>query len=252
MNKQKLLKTVRRTLYVVVTIYALLLAWQIAYWVCDNPLLVPSVGQTLARVCELFGSANFYGAFGMTLLRAVLAFCIAVALALVLFACSKTCEFMKTFCDVLVKVLRSAPTIAIILFILLLTNSQVAPIFVAVLVVTPIIYAGMCGFSVGNDVKKVCYLYKISKKDYIKFVYIPKLQREVLPIFSSSIALNLKIVVASEVLANTYKSLGGLMQESKVYFDMAGLIALALVTVVVAGVLEWCVGACKFFKFKVK
>lgn len=252
MNKEKLLKVVRKTLYVCVAIYVLLLIWEGAYFLCDNPLLVPSVGQTLEAAIALLSSGSFYSAFGMTLLRALIAFCGAVVCAVALFAISKACEFMKTFCDVLVKVLRSLPTIAIILFILLLANSQIAPIFVAGLVIIPIIYAGMCSFSLGITVKNVCYLYKISKKDYIKFVYIPKLQKDILPIFSSSIALNLKVVVASEVLANTFQSIGGLMQESKVYFDMAGLIALAVVTVIAAAILEKCVGAFKYFSFKVK
>ncbi len=252
MNREKLIKIVRRALYVSITIVVLLLAWQVAYLVCDNSLIVPSVQKTIDKTFELLCSAAFYASFGMTLLRAVVSFVLAVLIAIVLFALSKTCEFMKTFCDTVVKVLRSVPTIAIILLILILTNAQIAPVFVAFFVVMPIIYAGMCGFSVGIDVKNLCYVYKISKRDYVKFVYLPKLQKDLLPIFSSSVSLNLKIIVASEVLANTYQSIGGLMQENKVYFDMAGLIALALVTILAAAILEKLVDAFKYFKFKVK
>ena len=252
MSRERLIKSVRHALYVSITIVALLLAWQVAYLICDNELIVPSVYQTINRVLGLLGSVAFYASFGMTLLRAVVSFVLAVFFSVALFALSKTCVFLKTFCDTVVKVLRSVPTIAIILFILILTNSQIAPIFVAILVIMPIIYAGMSTFSVGIDVKKLCYVYKITKSDYIKFVYLPKLQKDLLPIFSSSVSLNLKIIVASEVLANTYQSIGGLMQENKVYFDMAGLIALALVTILVATILEKLVDAFKYFKFKVK
>jgi len=252
MKKEKMIKTVRRALYVAITIGVLLLAWQIAYLICNNPLLVPSVQKTIDKTIGLLCSPAFYTAFGMTLLRAVVSYLFAILIAIALFALSKTCEFLKIFCDTLVKVLRSVPTIAIILFILILTNAQIAPVFVAFLVVMPIIYAGMCGFSVGIDVKNVCYVYKISKRDYVKFVYLPKFQKDLLPIFSSSVALNLKIIVASEVLANTYQSIGGLMQENKVYFDMAGLIALALVTIIVATILEKFVDTFKYVKFKVK
>ena len=252
MNKENVIKKVRTILYIAITVLSMLIIWQIAYAICDNDLVVPSVNQTINRVFELLGSESFYLAFGMTLVRAVVAFMLAVVFAVALFVLSKTCEYMKVFCNTIVKVLRSIPTIAIILSILILTSSQIAPIFVAILVIMPIIYAGMCSFSVGIDIKNVCYVYKISKKDYIKFIYLPKAQKDLLPIFSSSISLNLKIIVASEVLANTYQSIGGLMQENKVYFDMSGLIALALVTIVTATVLEKIVGAFKYFKFKVE
>ena len=252
MNREKLIKRVRHALYVAATVVVLLLAWQTAYLICDNQLIVPSVQKTIDKTFALLGSAAFYASFGATLLRGVVSFVIAVVFAIALFVLSKTCKFMKVFCDTVVKVLRSVPTIAIILFILILTNAQIAPVFVAFLVVMPLIYAGMCGFSVGINVKNLCYVYKISRRDYVKFVYLPKLQKDLLPIFSSSISLNLKIIVASEVLANTYQSIGGMMQENKVYFDMAGLIALALITIFAAVVLEKIVDAFKYFKFKVK
>lgn len=252
MNKCKLIKRIRQALYISITVLALLIVWQIICVLCGNDLIVPSVNQTINGVFSLLKTDAFHCAFGATLLRAIVAFFIAVLLAIIIFAMSKTCEFMKIFCNTIVKILRSVPTIAIILLILILTNSQIAPIFVAILVIMPIIYAGMCGFSVGIDVKNLCYVYKISKNDYIKYIYLPKLQKDLLPIFSSSISLNLKIVVASEVLANTYQSIGGLMQESKIYFDMVGLIALALVTIVAATILEKVVDTFKYFKFKVK
>ncbi len=252
MNKEKMIKVVRTSLYVAITVMLLLIIWEFAYLVCRNPLVVPSVQSTINKTFEILGDATFYFLFGMTLARAVVAFALAVLLAVVLFVMSKGGAFLKVFCDTIVKVLRSVPTIAIMLAILILASAQIAPVIVAILVVMPIIYAGMCAFSVGIDVKKLCYVYKITKFEYVKFIYLPKLQKELLPIFSSSISLNLKVVVASEVLANTYQSIGGLMQESRVYFDMAGVLALALITIIVAVILEKLVDAFKLFKFKVK
>jgi len=44
--------------------------------------------------------------------------------------------------------------------------------------------------------------------------------------------------VSAEVLANTYKSLGGMMQESRLYLEMPTLFALVVVTFLVGILLE--------------
>ena len=50
--------------------------------------------------------------------------------------------------------------------------------------------------------------------------------------------MGLKIIVSGEVLANTFQSLGGMMQEAKMFVQMPRLMALTLVTVLVGFLLE--------------
>ncbi|MBP5242182.1 MAG: hypothetical protein J6Z36_00645 [Clostridia bacterium] len=53
-------------------------------------------------------------------------------------------------------------------------------------------------------------------------------------------AFSIKLIVSAEVMANTYKSLGGLLQESQIYTDMPRLFALTLLVIALGLVLEAC------------
>ena len=46
-------------------------------------------------------------------------------------------------------------------------------------------------------------------------------------------------MISAEVLANTYKSLGGLMQEARLYAEMPRLAALTVVAVLVGLIIEF-------------
>ena len=55
----------------------------------------------------------------------------------------------------------------------------------------------------------------------------------------AAVSFSLKLVVSAEVLANTYKSLGGMMQESRLYLEMPTLFALVALTFLCGLVLEF-------------
>ena len=250
--KEKAFRRLKKFFYVFLTIYLLLWIWEVISLLVGNQLLLPSISQTFEDFFAVLGEKEFYQSFSATLLRSFLSFFLAVALSLTLFYLSKICEFAKVFCASLVSILRSLPTIAIILFLLLWTSSQVAPVIIATLVIMPVLFSGLQGLSVDKNVKLLAKLYDIRRVNYFKFIWFPHLQKNYLPLLSSSIALNLKVLVAGEVLAHTYKSIGEMMQSASVYFELGQLIALAVVTVLTAILLEKLVLLVKKLKFKVK
>ena len=251
-KKEKAYKIIKNSLYIVLSVYILLIVWQVISLLVANPLLLPSVSQTFVDLFQTLSSIDFYSAFGMTLIRTLYSFLLAIGIAVALYLLSKSCEFCKKFCSILVSILRSIPTIAIILFLLIWTNSQIAPSVISILVIMPIIYAGLNGVNVDRNIKTMAKLYDIKGSNYVKFIWIPNLQKNFVPLLASTIALNLKVMVASEVLAHTYNSLGGLMQSASVYFEIGQLIALAFITIIIAIILEKLITLLKYVKFKVK
>ena len=251
-KKEKTYKLIKNIFYIVLSVYLLLVIWQIFSLLVSNPLLLPSVSQTMQDLFQTLYSIDFYSSFGMTLFRTLYSFMFAIFIAVVLYLLSKTCEFCQKFCSILVSILRSFPTIAIILFLLIWINSQIAPSIISILVVMPIIYAGLQGLNVDRNIKIIAKLYDIKGRNYIKFIWLPNFQKNLIPLFASTIALNLKVMVASEVLAHTYNSLGGLMQSASVYFEIGQLIALAFITILTAIILEKLTTLLKYVRFKVK
>ena len=72
-------------------------------------------------------------------------------------------------------------------------------------------------------------------------MYIPIILPTVVVVIGSGISLNIKLMVAAEVLSQTVNSLGLLMQQSKIYFETATLFAL-VITSIISGIIIESVG----------
>ena len=129
---------------------------------------------------------------------------------------------------------------AIILMLLLWTNPRVAPVIVSLLVLMPAVYAST--LSAIDEVKtqygEFARAFGVSAKRKIFQMYLPLSAPTVVGQAGSIFSMGLKITISGEVLANTFPSLGGLMQEAKMFVDMPTLMALTLLSVVVGFLLE--------------
>ena len=128
-------------LFSVLSVIAMWLVWIIAYLVVRNDYVMPSFGDALKEMGRLLTEAAFWRAFGNTLLRTFWAFSASFVLGAGLALVAKLHTAVRAFFAPVVSVLRTVPTMAIILMLLLWTNPKVAPVIVALLVLFPAFYA---------------------------------------------------------------------------------------------------------------
>lgn len=219
----------------------MLAVWLIAYACVKNEYVVPSVGSSFKELGKLLINAQFWTAFGWTFLRTFEAFIFSFLFAAAFAALSTLSKSFAAAVKPVISVLRTLPTLAIVLILLIWTTPKVAPVIVTVLVLFPIIYsrliAAICGIDGGLlDMAKV---YRIKKRDVLFKICLPQTIPNILPQTGADISLGLKVTISAEVLANTYKSLGGLMQNARLYLDMPRLAALTVITVLVGLIIDF-------------
>jgi NitT/TauT family transport system permease protein len=128
----------------------------------------------------------------------------------------------------------------VLLMIILWTNATVAPIVVSCLVLLPMLYSAMLSAitSVDQELLEMSQVYGVSKKRIIKSLYLPS----VFPTFSreslSALTFALKLTVSSEIMSNTFQSLGGQMQTANLYAQTPTVFALAFVVFLTGFVIE--------------
>ena len=69
-------------------------------------------------------------------------------------------------------------------------------------------------------------------------IELPQTIPNILTAIGGGISLNFKLMVAAEVLAATANSLGYLLNTSKVYFEIANMIAVVVVAVAIGVIIE--------------
>lgn len=231
---------------------AMWLLWIVAYYSVRNDYVIPAVDDTFKSLFDCLKSGNFWLAMLNTVLRTVLAFIISFLSAVALVAIGAVFKQSNSFIKPFIDVLRTLPTLAIILILLFWTTPAVAPVIVTVLVLFPMIYSQLYTASNGIDagIKEMADVYNIGKRTRITKIYLPLIMPSVLSQTGSNISLGIKIMISAEVLAGTYRSLGGLMNNARIYVDMPRLAALTLVSVIIGLFIDLLFAVAEKFTFK--
>lgn len=208
--------------------------WAVSAKIVRNEYLLPSIGRTLEEFFSLLTKGAFYVAYFRTLLRSVIAFFIAFFVAFALALLSYKYFIAQKIINPLVSVARALPTIAVVLLALVWTNSEIAPVIVTTLVVMPTAYAGIFNAlsSIDKEQLEACKTFGIDEKTIMKKVKIPQTAPYLLSVAGTSLSLNVKLMVAGEVIASTSRSIGNALYLSKLYEQTAQTFALVIVTVI--------------------
>lgn len=218
----------------VLAVVAMWIVWIIVYYSVSNDYIIPSFQDTFVSLWrDCLAKGAFWTAFGNTLLRTLLAFIIsfiiAAALACLCVLSKKITAFLMPF----MVFLRTLPTLAVVLLLLIWTNPRIAPVVVTILVLFPMIHARITASIDGIDggLRQMLKVYNIPKSQAIVKIYLPLIAPHTIPQIGADISLGLKVMISAEVLASTFKSLGGMMQEARLYIEMPRLAALTLIAV---------------------
>lgn len=225
----------------IITVACIITIWGISALAIDKEALLPSLSETFSAIISVFGYAEFYLALGGTLLRSVAAFCVSFFLAFFFAYFSYKSNKFKAAITPIIRILRALPTIAVVLLLLVWTNNQIAPIIVTMLVVLPTLYVNVLSAldSLDKEAVEACKVFKLDKKKIFSKVIFPQVLPATLTSVGAGLSLNIKLMVAAEVLSYTPNSIGYYLQMSKLYEQTAKMIALVIISVVICMAIEF-------------
>lgn len=242
-------KFVKNTLFLsAVGIVFLILVWGIACFAVGNEYILPSPWNTLLAMGDLLRESYFYAAFFATLGRALLAFCIACVLGVGLAIVSYLFSAAEKLLRGIVAVLRSLPTMAVLLLILLGVSHAFAPVLIGFLTLFPLVYtstySSLCG--VDRGLIEMAEVYRVPTRIKVTKLYLPMAFPRLLAEGVAALSFSLKLTVSAEVLAFTYRSIGGWMQEASISAEAETLMALTVLVCLVGVLIEvlgvWLIG----------
>ncbi len=224
-----------------ITIACILLIWIVGAYFTDNEYLLPSIGSTIKEFFALFASGRFYSALAFTLLRSVIAFSISFLIAsLFAYLASKSKKAEKLILPI-ISIIRALPTLAIVLLLLIWTNNQIAPIVVTSLVVMPTAYTQIKSAldSVDKTSVEAGMVDGTDKRTSFFMIELPQIAPSIYSVIGSGLSLNLKLMVAAEVMSATVKSLGTMLNISNYNGEIAKMLAIVLVVLILGLIIEF-------------
>ena len=214
--------------------------WLVAHAVIGNELLVPDFSVCMRSLWDILQSSAFWLGLLATLSRVGVSFLISFALALIFSIVAYLLPTFARFLSPFIALFRAVPTMAVLLIVLVWAGASGAPTVVACLSLTPILFTGISTAlgNVSEENKMMSRVYKVPLRRQIRQLYLPSILPALIREGFAGLGYAIKLVVSAEVLASTYQSLGGMMGDAKLYYEMPTLFALVLVVFVLSLVLE--------------
>ncbi|NLM01675.1 MAG: hypothetical protein GX220_09530 [Treponema sp.] len=224
----------------IISFFCIILFWTVLAKIINSSFVMPKPTEVFFALKNLFSKKSFYLQIFATMFRSLYAFILSFFISLFL---GTLCGFSKTFSklfDFPLGIIKAAPVVSFILCALFLFSTNTVPIFVSVLMTLPVMTTSIAtGIqNIDTNLLQMSQVYSFSKKQKIKYIYIPSIKTYLFSGMISSFALSWKVVVASEVLCLPKFSLGTAMYTAKVHLETAEVFAISFVVIFLSFICE--------------
>lgn len=214
----------------------LILLWQLLS-LGRKTLIFPSPFEVLQSLTAIITGDKFLPSVFNTVKAVFISFAAAFIPALALGIAGKFMSFLHRIMEDISGMIRSVPTVAIILMALLLLPVSVTPVVICFFVVFPVLYTNISEGLAGTDPQllEMARIYRISRERVIRSIYIPSLKPFIAAGCRSALGLSFKIMVTAEVFNFvTQNTIGAQMYLRKIQIDLAGIMAWTILVVVLS------------------
>lgn len=214
--------------------------WQgLASWL-GHPLLLPSPLAVLARLGQLAVTAPFWRTIAYSLLRILGGFGLGLCVGALLAALATRFRVLEALLAAPMAIIKSTPVASFIILALVWLPSPYLSLFIAFLMVLPLVYANVAqGLrSADPHLLEMAAVYHLPPRAVLRHVYLPAALPYCLAAVRSSLGFAWKAGIAGEVLAIPAGAMGTQLYNAKVYLETPDLFAWTAVIVLLSILLE--------------
>lgn len=214
--------------------------WQIIAMLIDNSLLIATPLVVASKLLHLGFSLEFWTVLSFSFFRIVMGFLIGLVIGILFAVIAGRFHFAEIMFYPYMVAVKSIPVASFIILCLIWLNSKSLSIFIAFLMVLPIIYTNVLQGIKNTDEKllEMAYLFRMRWWRKVYYIYLPQLKPYLVSASSVAIGLSWKAGIAAEVIGIPAGSIGEKLYEAKVYFSSADLFAWTVAIVVVSILFE--------------
>ena len=214
--------------------------WYALSLLVGRELLLPSPLQTLRALGELALTAEFWLTVGRSLLRVLSGILAATVLGVGLAVLTESSALAKALLSPLMTLVKNTPVASFIILALIWLGRDILPVFIAGLMVLPVVWANVSAGIAGQDagLLEMARVFGLSRARILRRVTLPSVLPHFRAALRSALGLGWKAGIAAEVLTVPQRSIGRMIYESKLYLETTSLFAWTLAVVVISLLIE--------------
>lgn len=226
----------KKSVFTLISIGLLLLAWQLLAMLVRLPDLVPSVPRLLDTLVMLFTSGSFYQSVAATLLRGITGMLISLVAATGIAFLFNKQEWIYELFRPLLAIMRSVPVISFILLALIFLRPESIPLMIAFLTMFPLLTENLTK-GIRNQRKELSIMahqFRIGRWNRLTQVIYPQLKPFLYSGLASASGFGWRAIIMGEVLAQCSPGIGGEMKQAQIFIAVPELMAWTIVAILIS------------------
>lgn len=227
---------VRKTLRTLAVLCFWLLVWGLAAAAVGQELLLPSPLQTGRKLLELGSTTEFWLTVGKSVARVLTGILAAVLGGILLALLTHRSPLCMALLSPLMTLVKSTPVASFIILALVWLGRGAVPVFIAALMVLPVVWANVSAGLAGIDPQllELAHVFHLPRLRVLRRITWPSVRPHLLAALRSALGLGWKAGIAAEVLTVPPLSIGKRIYEAKLYLETTELFAWTAAVVLVS------------------
>ena len=229
-------KTLRR---LAVAVFWLAL-WQLAAAAVGKELLLPGPSAVLRKLIELALTGAFWRTLARSILRVLTGILAAVILGVLTGLLTHKSRLARELLSPVMTLLKSTPVASFIILALVWLGRDAVPVFIAGLMVLPVVWANTAAGLAGIDPQllELASVYRFPRMKTFRRIVWPSVLPHLRAALRSALGLGWKAGIAAEVLTVPPYSIGKSIYEAKLYLETTELFAWTAAVVLLSFLIE--------------
>ncbi|WP_394525132.1 ABC transporter permease [Lacrimispora sp. JR3] len=217
-----------------------LLLWQAVSMVLSNGILLAGPFKVVRALFAQALMADFWKTIAFSFGKISLGFLLAFAAGILTGGAACRFPLLEDFLEPVITILKSVPVASFIILALIWIGSENLSVFIAFLVVFPIIYINtMAGIkSADQNLLEMAKVFCMTPEKKLLFIYRPALLPYLISGCRVALGMSFKSGIAAEVIGVPSHSIGEKLYMAKIYLGTADLFAWTLVIIGISAVFE--------------
>lgn len=240
----KVFTTARNGFWGLLAVLGLVTLWQISAARINLPLILPGPRAAFHQIGLLLTEPIFWHSIQGSLLRGLVGFSLSLVVGLGIGCLSGFYEPVGAFFRPLIVLVRSAPSMSLILLALIWFKKDTVAVFVIFLVVFPIITQNVIeGIrNIDRELTEMLSVFQIALWKRVTMFYLPSLWPYLIAGITAGLGLTWKVLIAAEVLAYPRWGIGTQMDSARVYLETDKVFAWTILVIGVGLIFDCLLG----------
>jgi NitT/TauT family transport system permease protein len=218
----------------------IIICWGLIAKIINQTIVLPTPIQTLESLVNIVRSKDFVYITVYTIRRTIISFMGALVVGVILGMFAGINIYVELILRPLITILRTVPTMSVIILSLIWLGGEQAPILISFLVIFPIVYINVIKgiHSVDTNLLEMALIYNVPKILVLKKIYFSSVIPYLNAAINAALGLGFKVTVAAEVMGDTKFSIGKKLQLARFNLDMPTVFAWAIILITIVTIFD--------------